>query len=91
MSSGRSYARLALALACIVVSIAAMINVFGDNDDVMAKAKELACAPKVACALARVDRSPFAQTFDFHSTPGSVTVKCARAAIFFGDYGCEKK
>jgi hypothetical protein len=91
MSSGKSYARLFLAIACIVVSLAAMVNVFGDNDEVLAKAKELACAPKVACDLARMDRSPFAQTFDFRSTPGSVTVKCTRGAIFFGEYGCEKK
>jgi hypothetical protein len=91
MSPVKSYARLFLAIACIVVSLAAMINVFGDNDEVLAKAKEIACAPKVACDLARMDRSPFAQTFDFRSTPGPVTVKCTRGAIFFGDYGCVKK
>jgi hypothetical protein len=91
MSSTKSYARLFLAIACIVVSLAAMINVFGDNDEVQAKAKEIACAPKVACDLARMDRSPFAQTFDFRSTPGPVTVRCTRGAIFFGEYACAKK
>lgn len=91
MSSTKSYLRLFLAIACIVVSLAAMINVFGDNDEVLAKAKEIACAPKAACDLARMDRSPFAQTFDFRTTPGSVTVKCTRGAIFFGEYACEKK
>jgi hypothetical protein len=99
MSPVKSYARLFLAIACIVVSLAAMINVFGDNDEVLAKAKDTACPPhvsgsngmRVACDLARMDRSPFAQTFDFRSTPGPVTVRCTRGAIFFGDYGCEKK
>ena len=91
MSSGKSYARLFLAIACIVVSIAAVVNVFGDNDEVQKRAKEVACAPRVACDLARADRTPFAQTFDYRSTPGPVTVKCTRGAIFFGDYDCVKK
>jgi len=91
MSQGKSYLRLFLAIACIVVSLAAMINVFSDNDEVLAQAKAIACAPKVACDLARMDRSPFAQTFDFRSTPGPVSVRCTRGAIFFGEYGCARK
>ena len=65
MSQGKSYLRLFLFIACIVVSLAAMINVFADNDEVLAQAKAIACAPKVACDHARTERSPFAQTFDF--------------------------
>src|SRR5258708_38556955 len=91
MSSTKSSARLFFAIACIVVSLAAMISVFGDNDEVQAKAKEIACAPNVACDLARMDRSPFAQTFDYPSTPGPVKVRCTRGAIFFGENGCSKK
>ena len=84
MSQGKSYLRLFLFIACIVVSLAAMINVFADNDEVLAQAKAIACAPKVACDHARTERSPFAQTFDFRSTPGPVSVRCTRAAIFSG-------
>lgn len=91
MSPAKSYTRLFLAIMCLVVSASAILNVFGDNDEVLAQAKGVACAPKVACELARMDRSPFAQTFEFRSTPGSVTVKCTRGAIFFGEYGCVKK
>jgi len=86
----KAYLRLLLAIACIVVSLAAMINVFADNADVLAKAKEIACT-KGACDVARVDRTPFAQTFDFRTTPGTVTVRCARGAVFFGEYACTKQ
>ena len=85
----KSYARLFLAFACLVISVAALFNVFSDNDDVRAKAKDVGCTK--ACDLAEGDRTPFAQTFKFRSTNGMVTVRCARAAIFFGDYACEKQ
>jgi hypothetical protein len=90
MAGPKAYLRLFLAIACIVVSLAAMINVFADNAEVQAKAKGIAC-PTGPCDIARVDRNPFAQTFDFRTTPGMVTVRCARGAIFFGEYECAKQ
>jgi hypothetical protein len=86
----KAYLRLFLAIACVVVSIAAMINVFADNAEVSGKAREIACS-KGACDLARVDRTPFAQTFEFRTTPGIVTIRCARGAVFFGEYVCSKQ
>jgi hypothetical protein len=90
MAGPKAYVRLFLAIACIVVSLAAMINVFADNAEVQAKAKGIACSTG-ACDIARVDRTPFAQTFDFRTTPGMVTIRCARGAIFFGEYECAKQ
>jgi hypothetical protein len=90
MWPARSIFRLLLAAACVVVSIAALINVFADNADLVARAKELGC-PKGACDLARVDRTPFAQTFDLRTPGGLVTVRCARVAVFFGEYGCVRR
>jgi hypothetical protein len=87
--AAKAYLRSFLAIACVVVSVAALINVFADNADVLARAKDLAC-PKGGCQLARGDRTPFAQTFDFRAASGVVTVKCARAAVFFGEYECVK-
>ena len=55
-----------------------------------AKAKALAC-PSGPCEIARVDRTPFAQTYDFRTTPGTVTIRCARGAVFFGDYECARR
>ena len=90
MAGPKAYLRLLLAVACIVVSLAALINVFSDNADVLARAKAVGC-PTGPCNEARVDRTPFAQTFDFRTTPGMVTVRCARGAIFFGEYDCKKQ
>jgi len=90
MAGPKAYLRLFLAIACIVVSLAAMVNVFADNDEVLAKAKGIACADG-PCQLARVDRTPFAQTFDFRTTSGVVTIRCARGAVLFGDYACAKR
>ena len=90
MAGPKAYLRLFLAIACIVVSLAAMINVFADNAEVVATAKGIACATG-ACDIARADRTPFAQTFDFRTTQGMVTVRCARGAVFFGEYACSKQ
>jgi hypothetical protein len=90
MNAAKAYLRLALVLACIVVSVAAMLNVFADNADVLANAKELGC-PKTTCTLTRMERTPFAQTFEFQSAKGAVVVKCARGTVFFGEYACARQ
>ena len=86
----RSYLRSFVILACVVVSVAGIINVFSDNAEIVAKAKEIGC-PRPVCNLTRMERTPFAQTFEFQSTAGTIGVKCARANIFFGDYACTKQ
>jgi hypothetical protein len=85
----RSYLKSLVVLICVVVSVAGVINVFSDNAEIVAKAKEIGC-PRPACNLTRMERTPFAQTFEFQSTAGTIGVKCARASIFFGDYACTK-
>jgi hypothetical protein len=75
-------------LSVVVASVLGMVNVFSDNADVVAKAKEIGC-PR-PCSLTKSERTPFAQTFEFQSTLGTVGVKCIRSNIFFGDYGCVK-
>jgi hypothetical protein len=77
---------------CAVILIASLVNVYGDNAEVEAKAKDIACPEAKACSLYQMDRSPFAQTYRFTvMRQGTVTVRCARGAIFFGEYTCEKK
>ena len=90
MPAWRSYLKSFLVLTCVVVSVAGMVNVFSDNADIVAKAKELGC-PRPACTLTRMERNPFAQTFEFQSTVGTIGVKCARSSVFFGDYACAKQ
>jgi hypothetical protein len=90
MPAWRSYLKSFLILTCVVVSVAGMVNVFSDNADTVAKAKEIGC-PRPVCNLTRMERTPFAQTFEFQSTVGTIGVKCVRSSIFFGDYGCIKQ
>ena len=52
MAGPKAYLRLLLAIACIVVSLAAMINVFADNADVVNSAKGIACKTG-ACDILR--------------------------------------
>jgi hypothetical protein len=89
MTRFKGYLRLFITLACLVVSAGAMLNVFADNADVEAAAKGVAC-PSGPCDLAHVDRTPLAQTFEYRTTPGMVTVRCARGAIVFGEYVCAR-
>jgi hypothetical protein len=86
---------------CIAGSIAAAYNVLADNGDVEKMAEGIACAEPVASAkpasaapgackpqMTRMDRSPFAQTFEFATSKGTVGVRCARSAVLVGDYAC---
>ncbi len=80
---------------CVAVSIAGAVNVFADNADVRALAETTACAAKKcdahrSVALTRLERTPFAQTFELSTPGGPVTVRCRRSAVFVGDYVCDK-
>jgi hypothetical protein len=89
MPAWRSYLKSLFILSVLAASVAGLVNVLSDNADVVAKAKELGC-PRPVCTQTRSERTPFAQTFEFQSTLGTVNVKCVRSSIFFGDYGCTK-
>jgi hypothetical protein len=93
--------RRVLSFLCIAGSVAAIYNVLGDNGDVEKMAEGTACGEPVAAAnqkpaapsmcrpqMTRMDRSPFAQTFEFATNKGTVGVRCARSAVLLGDYGC---
>jgi hypothetical protein len=90
MPAWRSYLKSFVVLTCVVISIAGLVNVFSDNADIVAMAKAMGCTGPV-CNLTRMERNPFAQSFEFQSTAGTIAVKCARSRIFFGDYDCVKQ
>jgi hypothetical protein len=89
MPAWRSYLKSFLVLTCVVVSVAGVVNVFSDNAEIVARAKEIGC-PRPACSLTSSERTVLAQTFTFQSQLGTMSVKCVRAYIFFGDYACTK-
>jgi hypothetical protein len=86
-----------LALAGIVCGAAAVYNVFGDQAQLEADARRVACAARATNAapvcrlrLKQLARSPFKQAYQFASPGGGgiVAVDCARHWVLFGDFSC---
>lgn len=76
---------------CVLITVASAVNVFGDNQDVIDKAKKAVCWNEDECkyAMTSMVRTPFGQSFTFEAGGKSVDVSCRRAAIIFGEYSCE--
>lgn len=95
MTSVRRSASALFFVLCVAVSIAGAYNVFSDNAEVRARAAEVACAvkkcgPRGNATMTRLERNPFAQSFEFATPAGPITVHCRRSAVFVGEYGCDK-
>jgi hypothetical protein len=82
--------RAILSLLCAAGSIAAIYNVLSDNAEVKLLAEKTACGTWAGCKpqMTHLERTPFAQSFEFATGKGSVNVRCARAAVLVGDYTC---
>lgn len=77
-------------LLCVVLTALGAYNVLGDHQEVEALAKKStpACAP--SCSMARLDRSPWAQEFQFATPQGkAISVRCTRAFFLLGEYSCQ--
>ena len=76
---------------CVVITLATVVNVFGDNSDVIAKAEAAVCWNKDKCSYAKTAmvRTPLGQSFTFVGGGKEVGVTCRRAAIVFGEYSCK--
>jgi hypothetical protein len=80
-----------LFLLCVAFSIAAAVNVLGDNAEVEALADTVACAGATATChpqKTRIERTPLAQSFEIVTSKRKVDVRCARALVLFGEYVC---
>jgi hypothetical protein len=76
---------------CVVFSVAAVVNVLGDNAEVEAMATAAACAGEgTTChpQKTRMERTPIAQSFELVTGKRTVEVRCARALVLVGDYAC---
>ncbi|HVY44759.1 MAG TPA: hypothetical protein VHB21_02725 [Minicystis sp.] len=83
--------RVIVFLACVGFSVAGAYNVMSDNADVEHMAQAVACGDQGAGCRAQktmMERTPFAQTFDFATPKRSVGVRCTRSLILVGDYAC---
>jgi len=81
-----------LALVLFFVSAAGIYNVVADNAEVTRMAEGVACGGDAAnvcrAQMTRMERTPFAQTFEFATAKRKVDVRCSRAFVFAGEYAC---
>ncbi len=89
-NGGRGVVRPVVMALCIGVTIAGLLNVYGDNAEVQARAEAVACGkPGCGAALTRMERTPLAQSYTFQTRAnGSVSVECKREFFLVGDYTC---
>ncbi len=85
--------RVLLPLVVVVLTTAGLLNTYGDSTDVERLAMQTACGGTPCPAqMTEFQRSPFSHEYAYQLEKGGhVAVKCARTAIFFGEYHCEKQ
>ena len=84
-----------VAVLCIGISVLGLINVYGDNKDVLAMAEKVACAERSQCTgrMTRLSRTPIGQSFTFQvdvKPQTTVDVDCNRSAYLLGAWSCER-
>ena len=87
------FRRVILPLVLLTLTVAGLINTYGDSTGVERLAAETGCGGQMCPhRMTEFTRSPFSHEYVFEvEKTGRVEVKCAREAIFFGDYKCQKK
>ena len=86
--------RVILPAVLLGLTALGLMNTYGDSANVEKLAGQTACGGEAGCALQLTEfsRSAFSHEYLFVVGKGQrVAVKCARSAIFFGDYTCQKK
>ena len=101
MSESNRIVRGVVMALCIGVTVAGLINVYGDNSEVVAKGQSVACgSPNCAVRVIAMERNPFTQSFTFQTKleqhpnanqQSTVDVRCQRAYFLVGEYACSKK
>ena len=101
MAESRGIGRSIVFVVCIAVTAFGLINVYGDNADVRAKAETVACGgPQCSVQMTAMSRNPITQSFTFQIAPKgqgsamvagskSADVECTREYLLVGDYQCE--
>lgn len=82
------FVRPLLSVLLLTLTVLGLLNVYGDNADVVRQAEGIACS---GCSphMVQMGRSPISQTFAFQ-TEGSTVVRvtCKRALVLLGEYAC---
>lgn len=80
-----------LSLLFMGIFFTSLSNVLGAGFEVEAMAKEMACRNRpLPCSSQYTSelRTPFAHTFQMHTSSGECIVRCQRQYIFVGDWSC---
>jgi hypothetical protein len=83
--------RVVVPLVLFGLTVAGLINTYSDASDVERLAGRTACGGETCpVQMTEFSRSPFSHEYVFSvgKSVRRVAVKCAREAIFFGDYKC---
>ena len=88
--------RPAVSVVIILATALGLYNVYSDNAEVVALAKQVACSdePKCEATMSSQGRHAFAQTFTFRTNlprQSSAEVSCVRSLYLLGAYRCSKK
>jgi hypothetical protein len=83
--------RKLITILLFVATVLGLYNVYGDHADVQQLAAHTACGEKGCVRMLRSHRTPMAHNFEFQVSvqpPRSLEVRCARAYMFLGSFGC---
>jgi hypothetical protein len=84
--------RVVLMIVAVLVSIGCVLNVYGDDAAVRSAAEAVACRRGCSKAFSvRIERSAIAETVEYTVPEGTISVRCARAAVIVGPYSCVKE
>ena len=90
MAWARRHGTTVVTVLAIAVAALCANNVLGNVSEVEALARK-AAACEAGCHLARMDRNPLSQRFEFEKKGATVIAVCSRSALLVGAYECAAK
>jgi hypothetical protein len=89
------FVRVLVPVVCIGVTVAGLVNTYGDASVVERLAEQEACG-KEHCSVTTVEmqRNPFSHRYVFQTSverQQTTAVECAREYVLIGNYGCKKQ
>ncbi len=79
---------------CLLLTVASVVNVLGEHDDIVARAEQAACNGTPAGCTPRLlesERYPWAHVYTFQVAKGTSVVRCSRWLIVAGEFSCQKQ
>jgi hypothetical protein len=94
MADNRRVLRPVISILLITATALGLMNVFADNAEVVAQAKDLACGGTTCKAqMTQMSRNPISQDFTFQTNAkesDAVRISCHREYYLVGPYKCSR-